>query len=315
MIRGIMIVMSAGVLSACAHTTQDLSIDGTQWRAAQRVKTQRVEVGVTTPPRQARLISIDSDSVQQAFNDYQKTGKAPIIDGKGFIQFPFGESEPVIYCQPLRTCNITLQVGEKITGVLAGDTARWQFTQALSGEGDTLRPHVIFKPMDYDISTNAIITTNRRTYHVALLSKEDAYVRQVTFYYPQDIQKEMEALNQTVHQQHSQAEQAVIAELAKLSIDELSFDYELKTKTRRKSISWLPQRVFNDGTRVFIQMPPKVKQMDAPVLFTLSQDGQQALANYRVQGDYYIVDTLFSQAVLVAGVGRNQQHVSIHYRG
>ena len=37
--------------------------------------------------------------------------------------------------------------------------------------------------------------------------------------------------------------------------------------------------------------------------------------NYRVKGNYYVVDRLFSSAILVAGVGRDQDRVTISYAG
>lgn len=294
------LLLIGSLLSACATRTESLAIDASLWEAAQRIEKD----SKTTQNTVFNFISPDSEAIKQAFDDYQATGRAPIIEGSGFLQFPFGETEPVIYCQPLRACNITLQAGEKITGVWVGDSARWQFIQAHSGEGATATPHVIFKPIDYDLSTNVIITTNKRAYHLGLLSKEDAYVRQVRFYYPQDIQ----ALQET----------NIASELSsmspQISLEALDFNYVLKTKNKRSNQArWRPVRVFNDGTRVFIQMPPGLKTTDAPVLFIASRDGQKALANYRVRGDYYIVDTLFHEATLVAGVGRHQEYIRIQH--
>ncbi|TXH83454.1 MAG: P-type conjugative transfer protein TrbG, partial [Thauera aminoaromatica] len=37
--------------------------------------------------------------------------------------------------------------------------------------------------------------------------------------------------------------------------------------------------------------------------------------NYRVQGDRYIVDTIFDKAILIAGVGRSQDRVTITRTG
>ena len=39
------------------------------------------------------------------------------------------------------------------------------------------------------------------------------------------------------------------------------------------------------------------------------------MVNYRVRGNYYVVDRLFDQAVLLAGVGREQDRVTIAYAG
>jgi type IV secretion system protein VirB9 len=35
------------------------------------------------------------------------------------------------------------------------------------------------------------------------------------------------------------------------------------------------------------------------------------MVNYRLQGDRYIVDTVFDKAILIAGVGGNQRRVTI----
>ena len=57
-----------------------------------------------------------------------------------------------------------------------------------------------------------------------------------------------------------------------------------------------------------------MKASDAPALLISGPSGD-GLANYRVAGNYYIVDRLFDQAVLLAGVGREQDRVTITYSG
>ena len=44
---------------------------------------------------------------------------------------------------------------------------------------------------------------------------------------------------------------------------------------------------------------------------SLFKDDDTVMVNYRVQGDRYIVDAVFDKAVLVAGVGRGQDRVTI----
>jgi type IV secretion system protein VirB9 len=48
----------------------------------------------------------------------------------------------------------------------------------------------------------------------------------------------------------------------------------------------------------------------APALMIAAGGGTQ-MVNYRVRGSYYVVDRLFDQAVLVSGVGREQDRVTI----
>jgi type IV secretory pathway VirB9-like protein len=39
------------------------------------------------------------------------------------------------------------------------------------------------------------------------------------------------------------------------------------------------------------------------------------MVNYRLRGNYYVVDRLFERALLVSGVGREQDRVTIAYDG
>jgi type IV secretory pathway VirB9-like protein len=54
---------------------------------------------------------------------------------------------------------------------------------------------------------------------------------------------------------------------------------------------------------------------DAPALLIASGGGTQ-MVNYRVvDGDCYVVDRLFDKAILLSGVGREQDRVTIAYSG
>ena len=62
--------------------------------------------------------------------------------------------------------------------------------------------------------------------------------------------------------------------------------------------------------KTIIQMPPKMKQTEAPSLLVLNGD-QEVMVNYRLQGDRFIVDQLFDKAILIAGVGSKQTKITI----
>lgn len=260
-------------------------------------------------PNQAQFLMTQDPAISRAFILYQNTGKAPTIASTDFLQFPFGKSEPLVYCQPLHSCDIALEPGEQITAVFFGDTARWLYTQAISGAANNAQPHVIIKPKDYDIATNVIITTTRRTYHLGVVSKQNSYVKEVSFWYPDDIQAKWQQANQLAQSQWQQQNQTEIAELPNINLNNLNFNYRIDAV--HCSPAWKPLRAFNDGSHVYIQMPPSLSTTDAPVLFVQSGGGQQALVNYRMRGNYYIVDQLFQQAFLIAGVGSQQQRVTI----
>ncbi len=58
---------------------------------------------------------------------------------------------------------------------------------------------------------------------------------------------------------------------------------------------------FDDSTKVYIEFPRRLDQGEAPPLFVVGADGGAQLVNYRVRGNYYIVDRLFAAAELRLG--------------
>ncbi len=75
--------------------------------------------------------------------------------------------------------DIALQEGEQLVGsgpVAAGDTVRWMIGDTISGVGATARVHILVKPVRPDITTNLIINTDRRTYHIELRANWDVFL-------------------------------------------------------------------------------------------------------------------------------------------
>jgi type IV secretion system protein VirB9 len=68
-------------------------------------------------------------------------------------------------------------------------------------------------------------------------------------------------------------------------------------------------RAFDDGRRVFIQMPENLNATDAPPLFVIGESGPE-LVNYRVRGRFYVVDRMFDRAEMRLG-DRHQRVVRI----
>ncbi len=73
---------------------------------------------------------------------------------------------------------------------------------------------------------------------------------------------------------------------------------------------WRPVSAFDDGSKVYIEMPSGIAQGEAPPLFVIGPEGDGQLVNYRVRQNYYIVDRLFAAAELRMG-GEHQQTVRI----
>jgi type IV secretion system protein VirB9 len=199
---------------------------------------------------------------------------------------------------PGKVTDIALQPGEKLGAVAAGDTVRWVIGDTTSGSGATRRTHVLVKPFTAELSTNVIITTDKRTYHVALTSTEHTAMSALSWTYPHD---QLIALK-------AAAEQAKAAQpvASGLRVTQLYFDYAISGDHP----AWRPLRAFDDGRQTFIEFPATLGTGEAPPLFLVDAKGTTSLVNYRVQGRYYVVDRLFDAAELRLGL-KHQQVVRI----
>ena len=221
----------------------------------------------------------------------------------GFVNaiqvFPYTEGALYqVYAKPGQITDIALQEGEQLVGpgpVASGDTVRWMIGDTVSGVGAAARVHILVKPLRPDITTNLIINTDRRTYHVELRANPSVYMASVSWIYPQD---QLIALRQA----RAAAEQAAPV-AAGVDLSTLNFRYAIEGDRP----DWRPLRAFDDGVRVFIEFPESVAQGELPPLFVVGAKGEAELVNYRVSGRYMIVDRLFGAAELRLG-GRKGQH-------
>jgi len=261
-------------------------------------------------PAAGELVPPDDREVQAAMRAWKSGQSAPIIRTTEFIQYPYGLTEVIVTCEPLRVCDVELDVGEELQNVSIGDSSRWLVHPAFSGARETLTPHVMIKPTEYGIVTNAIITTNRRTYYLGLVSRvkgDPGYVRRVKFYYPLDLVEQTNGTFRAKAVLSRRAPDPTVARGPRLTPDRLAFGYEI---VGGQGLPWRPLRVFDDGQHVYIQMPAALQASEAPALLVQSR-GESALVNYRVRLPYYVVDRLFDTAVLIVGVGRHQDRVTI----
>ena len=91
-----------------------------------------------------------------------------------------------VYTSPERVTDIALEAGETLISVSAGDTVRWVIGDTLSGSGAEERVHVLVKPVRPDLTTNLVIHTNRRSYHLELTATPDTWIAAVAWRYPLD---------------------------------------------------------------------------------------------------------------------------------
>jgi type IV secretion system protein VirB9 len=243
---------------------------------------------------------------QKALNLVQEFAEAKhavtpvsLLGQNGALSYAYGDHIPRIVCRPNHLTDISLQPGEKVTAVHAGDTARWQISPATSGTGGQEAVHVIIKPLMPDIRTNLLVMTDRRTYNLDLISSANDFIPSVRFSYLDDT---LNSWNSFIAENRKQKEsETMLSDAYTLSPDDLNFGYQV---TKGKDLSWKPVRVFDDGIKTYIEMPAKYKSLEAPVLM-FYEGGQLKLVNYRVKDRFYIVDRIMTKkAVLMAGKSR-----------
>lgn len=208
-----------------------------------------------------------------------------------------------VYTAVGQITDIALQPGEQLVGsgpVAAGDTVRWIIGDTQSGSGATLQVHILVKPTRADLMTNLVINTNLRTYHMELRSTERNYMASVSWQYPQD---QLIALRR----QNAQAEAARPVATG-VDLANINFRYAIEGDRA----PWRPLRAYDDGRQVFIEFPRGIGQGEMPPLFVVGPEGNTSeLVNYRVRGNYMIVDRLFAAAELRFGAGGHQKRIRI----
>lgn len=213
--------------------------------------------------------------------------------------YPFADG--VIYhviTAPERVTDIALQPGEALVAVASGDTVRWVIGDTTSGSGPERRTHVLVKPFSAGLSTNLVITTDRRTYHLALSSLARTAMAALSWSYPQD---ELIAWKRA-----AAASDAVAPVAPAIELDRLRFNYRVSGDQP----AWRPLRAFDDGRQTFIEFPANLGVGEAPPIFLLDAKGEAQLVNYRVRGRFYVIDRLFDVAELRLGT-KPQQIVRI----
>jgi type IV secretion system protein VirB9 len=188
-----------------------------------------------------------------------------------------------------------------VTSVAAGDTARWIIGDTSSGSGPARSVHILVKPVASDLSTNLVIATDRRTYHLQLESTRGNAMTAIQWSYPQGALIALEG-----HRAPASAPQPAESGVA---LEGLDFDYAIDGDTP----SWRPLRAFNDGRQTYIEFPRGIAAGEVAPLFAIGANGEAELVNYRQRGRYYIVDRVLEAAELRLGA-QHQQIVRIRHR-
>lgn len=225
----------------------------------------------------------------------------PFMAGNGKLTYVYGASMPTVLAAPLQVSVVEFQRGEYIDTVTIGDTVRWKM-KIIHSNG---KEYVVFKPTDINIESNAIISTDKRIYHLRLVSTEDNFTPYIGFVYGDEMiayQRQVSA--EKAKQEHFDSYKSDETDKV-LSLENLNFNYEVRGKA-----DWKPERIYDDGSKTYIKLPKRTYTSEMPILL-VSKGGQTVLVNYRTKKTAMIVDGVFDEIILVLGVGKEKEQINI----
>lgn len=194
-----------------------------------------------------------------------------------------------LYATPEFLSTILLEEGETLQTSAAGDTSRWMVEAVPAAGTKETRTLIMVKPVKAGLRTNIVLVTDRRTYLVEAISvastsqKGRTYSAQIAWRYS--------------------GRSALSLGAARVPLDSLNFNYAIKAVHGKPR--WMPDRVFDDGMRTYVEFPQSLSATEAPPLFVIGESGPE-LVNYRVSQNRYVIDQLFDKAELRIGDKRPQ---------
>jgi type IV secretion system protein VirB9 len=302
-------------VGGCATSYPDIALDGAPMRPAKIVSFETgapVKEFVETPtpyPLPGQLKPVEDPGPDELAPDLKPSERIDAANERAKIEpdaerfvnavqvYPFMEGALYrLYAAPEQVTDIALEPGERLNSVSAGDTVRWVIGDTSSGAKDGERTHILVKPIAPGLSTNLIIATDKRAYHLEMRSFRETYMAAISWTYPQDsLARRREENARTIEKS---------ANIVETGVDPKALRFRYRIDGDKPH--WRPVRAFDDGRQVFIQFPDQVAQGEAPPLFLLTRDGKPELVNYRMRGTYYVVDRLFAAAELRLGEKRQE---------
>lgn len=295
------VVASTAALAACATTSPQINYDANV-PPLPTIRTSTADATprpILVPP--AWTVAKGGEPANTPAGRVENANRAARVEPRkeGYFNaiqiYPWSDGALYqVYAAPGQITDIALEPGENLTGdgpIAAGDTTRWIIGNTQSGSGSTQQVHVLVKPTRPDITTNLVITTDRRTYMMELRADAGPYMPAVAWSYPQVAEQRL----------------LVPATPTLPPVAGRHYRYGLSGGNP----PWRPASVYDDGRHVYVEFPQGIVQGEMPPIFVIGSDGQPQIVNTRVLNNVLIVDQLFAAAELRLGSASHQQTVRI----
>jgi type IV secretory pathway VirB9-like protein len=235
----------------------------------------------------AMILAQQPPEVQQAIMRHAQAARWPSFRWPRQRLVPYTDyaAPLVLDLSPTDDVDLALQRGETIDGVAFGDSEEFMAAPIVSAV-----PHLILKcKVTGKDTTGAVYVSSGRIYRLHLRCRDKTTIDSISYYYPQQILAAMHAADAAPATPPQEADPIAPT----IDAGRINRAYKIDGA---KNIPWRPVAVMDDGARVWIETPHTTSPI-APIL--TGDDG--ATLNYRVRGNYYVVDSLFNHAQLTSG--------------
>jgi type IV secretion system protein VirB9 len=216
--------------------------------------------------------------------------RGPIRYPDGSQRYAYDGGIPTIPVGVGDSCDIEFEAGETIRRVFLSDTLHWKLADGVSDASNI--PHLIVKPTAAKLASTLTVLTDRRSYHIRLVSTPDRQAEYVGFTYP----SKPSSPSQRV-QDRAKLDAAIAATYTCQGLD--------ATYIAGGANEFRNVQICNDGKHTYINAPEW--QGDLPMPYTLD-NGVDEIANYSYDPIHrqFIIDGVPTKLVLIRGSGRRQ---------
>ena len=178
-----------------------------------------------------------------------------------------------IFLKPRHKTDIILPAGEKLERISIGDDQRFIVSPFFDKSNDQW--HVYISPVQYDIVTNIIISTDGYTFQ-AVLETSDLFKPFVRWNVPDSIKNRGDRYE------------------LQLGVDDVRALYFGYTKSGETGEFWAPQTIFDDRFRnTYVVFEKDVLRRINPMVFAMTEGEKKILVPYRKRGDTLIISKVY----------------------
>lgn len=211
---------------------------------------------------------------------YAPAPAAPVESDKRVVRYSYSENKVFDLVGHMGYAT-TLAFGEKIVAASVGDPLAWETTPLGN------RHLLTIKPLEAKSTTSLTVVGESGRIYIFRLTAREGYVAddqityRVNFRYPDREAKRLAALEDQYPKGDPRDPDN------RIDPDDLNFDYAYRGGGELR-----PTRAFDDGEKTYFQWP---KNRRSPAIFTVDGEGREAVVNYTVRGDYFVVHGIARQ--------------------